>query len=506
MSWNGNTDCLSWRYPTQRSDAIDIPAIMQRPSKSPCEYYVLLLELIYDRSHFLFYLLNTFLDMLPVIQDNVNLPRNVIRSQHPTLGSLVSNFWKKIMMLQQALINQSIKETLDKRENTKICNQCLTATNDISSRGVQTEMQTLLQCESCYLSESLVKQMVAIIELFGNDIGIATAVSAERLQMKEELFKITQWSAMQRWTNAIQQDLANFITTFKDLNTKNKDFLKNSKTKDLEYQTEIKKHVAKIKRLEESEKHLKLKVINYEESQIIATEKTKGLEMKVALQIVNLDNLRKQVKQLETCKCIWETEKEKLTTDLSNMKHGMENLQCEINVEKLERNNLTEKLKSTENCKNVYETELMQVKNKLKQNEKLLKSQQESYQIQNEELIQLKTSQKDTTENLQSLIKKIEREKLTLQEMTTKQQTSISQLEKRIQAHEKEKILLLAYPDINGPVYQNVVQGNPFQDMQHHLLANKLRIQILQEQNNKLQRTLDRMNKLSKAKGDSNLL
>ena len=78
--------------------------------------------------------------------------------------------------------------------------------------------------------------------------------------MNEVLFKITQWSAMQKWTNAITKDLTNFLNRLTEMNVIHSELKKSIEIKDIKYQKEMNEHIAKIKDLEKSKKQLTLKI------------------------------------------------------------------------------------------------------------------------------------------------------------------------------------------------------------------------------------------------------
>ncbi|PSN32869.1 hypothetical protein C0J52_23402 [Blattella germanica] len=142
------------------------------------------------------------------------------------------------------------------------------------------------------------KDMILVIEELGNDLKIPTVVSTERTYMKEEMFKISQWGAMHRWTKAITQDFTNFTAKFKDMNIKSSSLKKIIDTKEENHKKDIKQYITKIKELEDREKCLKSKIRNGEAVGANAEKRIQDLEIKIMFQKQTIEHLKRELQDL----------------------------------------------------------------------------------------------------------------------------------------------------------------------------------------------------------------
>ncbi|XP_078410363.1 uncharacterized protein LOC144687757 [Cetorhinus maximus] len=101
--------------------------------------------------------------------------------------------------------------------------------------------------------------------------------------------------------------------------------------------------------------------------------------------------------------------------------------------------------------------------------------------------------QEQLQEQLQ-LTKQLQQEKHGLEKSMTELKKNLSQLESQVQEYKEQRRLLVAFPDLNmPPETQCESTGDIVQDMEKQLLANSLRISILEEENSRLRSTLTKL-------------
>uniref|UniRef100_A0A1I8FV07 HAUS augmin-like complex subunit 7 n=1 Tax=Macrostomum lignano TaxID=282301 RepID=A0A1I8FV07_9PLAT len=117
---------------------------------------------------------------------------------------------------------------------------------------------------------------------------------------------------------------------------------------------------------------------------------------------------------------------------------------------------------------------------------------------------------KKSIEQQEELIKLLDRVKNRVKQVSKRDDLSLEDLElavgsvgerltdltdqRRCKKSEDEKRLLIEYPDLNGPVNQDVEgTGDPLADMRQQVFANETRIRLLTEQTSSMRRALERV-------------
>ncbi|GCB63438.1 hypothetical protein scyTo_0014622, partial [Scyliorhinus torazame] len=94
----------------------------------------------------------------------------------------------------------------------------------------------------------------------------------------------------------------------------------------------------------------------------------------------------------------------------------------------------------------------------------------------------------------QKLTDQLQQEKHGLEKSMAELKENLSQLESQVQEYKEQCRLLVSFPDLNMPSEtQYESTGDIAQDMDKQLLANSLRINILEEENSRLRSTLTKL-------------
>ncbi|KAM7326110.1 hypothetical protein ACRRTK_014588 [Alexandromys fortis] len=96
------------------------------------------------------------------------------------------------------------------------------------------------------------------------------------------------------------------------------------------------------------------------------------------------------------------------------------------------------------------------------------------------------------------LLQSLQREKQELEQVTTDLQLTISELQRELEELKERERLLVAFPDLHQPTEAQIQNsGNVTHDMERQLQANGTRIQILQEENRRLQSMLTKIREVA---------
>uniref|UniRef100_U6CTY4 Coiled-coil domain-containing protein 157 n=1 Tax=Neovison vison TaxID=452646 RepID=U6CTY4_NEOVI len=94
----------------------------------------------------------------------------------------------------------------------------------------------------------------------------------------------------------------------------------------------------------------------------------------------------------------------------------------------------------------------------------------------------------------QELLQSLQQEKQGLEQATTDLRLTISELERELTELRERERLLVAFPDLHRPIEAQIPSsGNVTDDMERQVQANNIRIQVLQEENGRLQSMLSKI-------------
>ncbi|XP_057627175.1 coiled-coil domain-containing protein 157 isoform X2 [Chionomys nivalis] len=98
----------------------------------------------------------------------------------------------------------------------------------------------------------------------------------------------------------------------------------------------------------------------------------------------------------------------------------------------------------------------------------------------------------------QELLQSLQREKQELEQVTTDLQLTVSELQRELEELKERERLLVAFPDLHQPTEAQIQNsGNVTHDMERQVQANGIRIQVLQEENRRLQSMLTKIREVA---------
>ncbi|GAB1295746.1 Coiled-coil domain-containing protein 157 [Apodemus speciosus] len=102
----------------------------------------------------------------------------------------------------------------------------------------------------------------------------------------------------------------------------------------------------------------------------------------------------------------------------------------------------------------------------------------------------------------QELLQSLQQEKQDLEQVTTDLQLTISELQRQLEELKERERLLVAFPDLHQPEEAQVQSSSDVtHDMERQVQANDLRIQVLQEENKRLQSMLTKIREVAQQGG-----
>nr|AAH46392.1 4930562D19Rik protein [Mus musculus] len=102
----------------------------------------------------------------------------------------------------------------------------------------------------------------------------------------------------------------------------------------------------------------------------------------------------------------------------------------------------------------------------------------------------------------QELLQSLQQEKQDLEQVTTDLQLTISELRQQLEELKERERLLVAFPDLHQPEEAQIQSSsNVTQDMERQVQANAIRIQVLQEENKRLQSMLTKIREVPQQGG-----
>ncbi|KAG8234100.1 hypothetical protein J437_LFUL014667 [Ladona fulva] len=464
LSWTGEVNSPSWKFPNRLSDTIDSAKLITDYEGSCKDKYLFTLEIIVDRLNFFLRVFLAYLEFLqgdnatPQVSPNANFP------PFRSLGDLINDIWRKTKSIYFFFLEEKEKKVEDaarkhyygKAEREK---------TDILDAISQTSNHSLDHCENCNISMNILKTVMSSLENMFDKINqaenpapIETLKQSEVKKFREgtgpDLYKRTQWAAISKLAEAMTAD----ILTIQDEVEKHLSDLAFQKQANKDQEMEV------VKLQKENKKLLKnLKVMSYEKI------KAENMELNRRLAAFRQDLVTVQEElDMKTCEvCIF---KNKYKTELKSRKQAQTETQSvRAHIEGLEEQLITVQ-RNTDQLIEEWDRERRQI-------------------IAELEDIQRKLNIiKDEKDALISIIHLINEE-------LSETENINDALKSELKAMKDDQVMLVRYPDLNDPV-ECELTGMPDVDVETQINANQIRIQLLEEENMRLGRTLEKYKKM----------
>nr|XP_034183315.1 uncharacterized protein LOC117605749 isoform X1 [Osmia lignaria] len=209
-SWVGGIEHLSWKFPTKIARDINAMEIVKEYEGTAGEFYILLLELAYDRIQFLLRLIVEFLDKYPFIDDFFKEVTCVNRPNQISLANLLRLVWDRLKTIPESISRQMVKNSQKEAE------ECFTPK---VSRSCQAG-GSMNYCESCRIAGETILQAINTIEEIFVENKLISVAAAQRNECKSNLIERTQWSVMSKLTKAIGEDIEMALKKMRNSNLK----------------------------------------------------------------------------------------------------------------------------------------------------------------------------------------------------------------------------------------------------------------------------------------------
>ncbi|XP_055479929.1 coiled-coil domain-containing protein 157 isoform X4 [Psammomys obesus] len=235
-----------------------------------------------------------------------------------------------------------------------------------------------------------------------------------------------------------------------------------------------------LKQQQKSVKAMEAKAQQLEEEgerRAAAEQQVQQLEEQVQLLAGRLDGAGQQIRWAST-----ELDKEKARVD--SMVRHQESLQAkqrtllqQLDCLDQEREELRGSLEEAEARQAELEEQLQSLQNDKEQGQCQLQAQQE-------------------------LLQSLQQEKQDLDQVTTDLKLTIAELQRELEELKEQQRLLVAFPDLHQPMEAQIQSSdNVTQDMERQVQANDIRIQVLQEENKRLQSMLTKIREVAQQGG-----
>ncbi|CAH1400509.1 unnamed protein product [Nezara viridula] len=296
-----------------------------------------------------------------------------------SVPAIAYTLWIRVKFLTTDSIRNELSTIVEESERNK------------TSTETQTLVLSLTACESCYLSQSVVKELVSKVELFCSTHEITeSSVLNTKDQLRSKVHDMTEWNAMNKWCKALTTDIEQ-LTEISDKLLSN---WKRERLKEKQRYEELEN------RLREAEKN---RVVSGENDGNTTDAKYKALEIENKNLTTELDQKRQEIKEL-TFKA----------------KYFEEEYQAEQSKNQKLQNELEENTKELQELRNNvedYKASSISIKGKCEQ---------------------LKNESKNEKQNIKKIEAQVEAKIIEANSIITEYELEISQMNKRVQDMENE--------------------------------------------------------------------
>ncbi|PBC32386.1 alkaline phosphatase, tissue-nonspecific isozyme [Apis cerana cerana] len=147
-SWLGDIEHLSWKFPTKTAKDINAMEIVKEHEGTAGEFYILLLELAYDRIHFVLRLIVEFMDKFRLADEFFKEVSCVSRSKQISLASLLRLVWDRMKTMPDSISRHMVVFSVDcSRDECRndIYEKTQWAVMSRLTKGIGTDIETALR-------------------------------------------------------------------------------------------------------------------------------------------------------------------------------------------------------------------------------------------------------------------------------------------------------------------------------------------------------------------------
>ncbi|CAF0817787.1 unnamed protein product [Brachionus calyciflorus] len=527
----GIIKCYSWKSPDKLATELKINELLERYSYGDDEVdnqvaHYSLLELIIDRLLLLIYISTNYAEQTVLPNES---PASGSRITRLSAGLAIKKYWNKYTGLcssyrqlssETKTVNfkkNSIDLTKTEKNSIKTPIRASSAkqiSDEISNKSVQTNETAFVPCESCAKVQTNLKQNADQIINMCHYQNIQSQVGKFRSNLMANQL-VGGWLSgqdLEKWLVEQDKDLTKISKQIEFL-SKNNELLKNK----------INENEETIKKMSQSEKDLKKELRDEKDTREITVKqyekKLNDLKMETQKKITNLESEIKNLNQIkinleeknENLKNLYDNN-EKIVVELNetnrmlsselntNTEHRLKIVQLE--EEKLVLNKELDCLRRELSDKT---TDLNNERTKL---ENLIRTDQ-SLKLKHESTLESMDKLSAEHESLKKKFDYIDEEKRQLIDSFKHKESqienlryeseilqgSITNLKLELKKMKDNESLLIRYPDLYGPMEQlNDDELSVIDDMQNQIKANKHRISLLENLNNKLFNSIKKLN------------
>ncbi|XP_012918954.1 coiled-coil domain-containing protein 157 isoform X2 [Mustela putorius furo] len=501
----------SWKFPDRVACDLDMVALLEHYDHVPGDpeftqlSHAVLLELVIDR---LLLLLQSCTSYLENLSSEQTVPATRAVGPCMSVGLTVRRFWNSLLRLRmiyqqaapQKRVNQGenltskptakgeparspelvtakflkppsptprLSQTCQEPESLpiRVFPQCPASTAK-NSRSIhsQTVETALVPCDACTSVQSSLRELVGPLraqleEAEGQKEGLQKQVGQLEQALQQEQ------GERQRQADEATQQLAEWECHRQQLLTETSDL----KTKVATLEGELKQQQEAMQALETKARQFQEEA----ERRAEAERQVQQLEDQVQLLAGRLDGASQQIRWAST-----ELDKEKARVD--SMVRHQESLQSKQRALLQQLDNLDQEREELRGSLDEAEAQRAQVE------EQLQSLQSEREQGQSQLLAQ------------QELLQSLQQENQGLEQATTDLRLTISELERELTELRERERLLVAFPDLHRPIEAQIPSSsNVTDDMERQIQANDIRIQVLQEENGRLQSMLSKIREVA---------
>ncbi|XP_078083551.1 coiled-coil domain-containing protein 157-like isoform X2 [Mustelus asterias] len=404
---------------------------------------------------------------------------------------------------------------------------------DTRNIGSQTVETALVPCDACACTQATLKKVSNSIisicqnqnipsalsrfqevvkETLGNEMMTATDVAYWASEQSKDLARINKhltelMSSINPLKTELQATAKQQNQMKKQINDFNKELEKekeqqNLKIKEFDKQMEgiNRNNSETVTKLEHDKEMLRKGSATLEEKLSILKEEVKGQHVLIRDLELSKKTLLEEMRTKMADKSVvltLEEQVKRLTSQLESTAQQLKTISSELEKEKVK---ISSMLRHEESLKAKIKVLLQRVDNLDEEREELntrLAESEAGTDGLEEQLKTVNLEKSNLQEQLQQqlqLTDLLQQEKHGLEKSMTELKKNLSQLESQVQEYKEQCRLLVAFPELNMPSEtQCESTGDIAQDMEKQLLANSLRISILEEENSRLRSTLTKL-------------
>lgn len=529
----------SWKFPHVTLEKLDVTHVMNifrgHNTLSDNQLYMELMELLIDR---LYYAIMTSYEFVNGLEaaffnagykverpsskkengkkrdwDPLEIAKKSLEDNTPkpfhtaNIGMLVRQFCLKMMGLENIVLNNVHSLKKGKGSAGEDCSNAKSSREAyyLPLRHSETQTEELRQngCDSCFIALNILKCVADEVDLTVRTFNESESeISKARMELRKDSFAITQQGALLRWLQALGTDCANiskYANMLLDINVKSQEDVRALK-EDLEikqehYQKESSSSKQEISALQEelkSEQDIRAKISKLKDASVgRLSELERNLEQKTK----ECARLERECEALQRSFNIAEELNLQIKGSMGRCSSELEKCRKDLNMETKLRETLSQQVHSLSEELAKAGQQLM----KLNEASELAKDYEQENRRLNHELVSLK-KRVETYEAQEGEMKR------SLEEKDGK----IGQLSAELKNVQSKIEVLTLYPDLNGPL--NTPMKAPsggsscIETMEMQVKSNKIRMEILRAQSERLAMTVSKLRSHMKNKSKTDLL